>query len=493
MNFEHQVILPDANAVIHSLRSIGYSIETAIADIIDNSIDADAKEIKADMVWTSQNDYIRIEDDGFGMDEETLVQAMKIGSHNPLDQRGRKILGRFGMGLKTASFSIGKRLTVKSKTTEGMSFTRCWDLDYIGETNNWTLLMQPFNKESEELLGEITGESGTIVLIENLDRLVNAPFTEKKANKFFNKIGDVEKHLSMVFHRFLEGPGKVSLKLNGNVLVPWDPFLTREFATQELPEEKQRVKDDVVSIQSYVLPHHTKLSTEAYEQGGGPRGWLEQQGFYIYRNKRLLVAGSWLNLFSRSEAYKLARIKVDISNESDFEWQIDIKKSSAKPPQELQPLIRKIAEKTREKSYDVFYHRGIKSAVSNKTSNAVEHVWEQVTNRSQTVFKLNRNNSLVKEMIERNDDLAKQLKFYLFHVEEYCPANIIRYNALQSQEEIKEAVSLEDRNRMNLLVNMFKEMEMRFEDIIDQILNYDSFKKYEVAELKSITEEIYGG
>ncbi|HDX9508666.1 TPA: ATP-binding protein [Bacillus cereus] len=493
MDPKHEIILPNANAMIQSLRSIGYSVETAIADIIDNSIDASAHNIKVDMVWTAEKAYIRIEDDGIGMSEKELIQAMKIGSHNPLTKRGRTSLGRFGMGLKTAAFSIGKRLTVRSKVTEGMTFTRCWDLDYIEKTNNWSLLMQPFNDTSTKNLGEIQGQSGTVVLIENLDRIINTSFTETKATKFFNRIEDVGKHLSMVFHRFLEGPRKIELKLNENTLTPWDPFLIKEFATQELPEEKLQIKGDIVSIQSYVLPHHTKLDAESYERAGGPKGWLDQQGFYIYRNRRLLVSGSWLNLFGRGEAYKLARIKVDISNESDFEWQIDIKKSSARPPQELLPFLKKIGEKTRGKSYDVFYHRGIKSTIKKKKSNEIEYVWEQVNHKNQTIFKLNRSNSLIKELISREDDLSKQLKFYLFHVEEYCPANIIRYHISQTPQEIKEPVPLEELKRMKLLVNMFKEMGMEFKDITDQILNYDSFKKYEVKELKKILEEIYGG
>ncbi len=142
----------------------------------------------------------------------------------------------------------------------------------------------------------------------------------------------VEDHLAMVFHRFLEGANKIQIYLNGNNISPWDPFSSKEIATQELPPESVLVKDDIVIIQPYILPHHTKLTQIEYEKAAGPKGWLEQQGFYIYRNKRLLVAGSWLHLFGREESSKLARVKLDITNKSDFNWQIDIKKYKCKTP-----------------------------------------------------------------------------------------------------------------------------------------------------------------
>ncbi|MDQ0253362.1 hypothetical protein J2S74_000734 [Evansella vedderi] len=487
-NENHEIILPDATAVIQSLRSIGYSIEAAIADIIDNSIDAKATIIKVDMIWTEEEvNYIRIEDNGFGMDENTLVQAMKIGSKNPLNNRENRILGRFGMGLKTASFSLGKRLTVKTKETSGSENVRCWDLDYIKDTNNWSLLKVPFNHESEELLGDIESDSGTIVLIEVLDRVIDQPYSRRKINKFYNSIRDVENHLSMVFHCFLEGVQKIDLFLNGNKVLPWDPYLSKELATQELPEERQRVGDDIITIQPFVLPHHTKITTGTFEEYAGPKGWLEQQGFYVYRNKRLLVAGSWLHLFSREEAYKLARIKVDITNKSDFNWQIDIKKSHAKPPQEIISLLKRVAEKVRERSHEVFYHRGTKSIVKKHNKTNIEHVWEQITRRNKTLFKLNRNHTLLKDLISSNKEIEDKLNYYLFHVEEYSPANIVRYNTFQIEKDEKlEKITIEDSQRMNMLVRMFLDLKYEKPDIIEQVLNYDTFKQYKKESIQDL-------
>lgn len=487
---DSEIVVPDAAPLINSLRAIGYSLETAIADIIDNSIDAKSTIIKIDMVWDSEKSYIRIQDNGFGMDEQELLLAMKIGSVHPNTERKQGILGRFGMGLKTASFSIGKRLTVLTKKN-GKSFIRCWDLDYIASSNNWSLIKKPFNSNSGELLDKIETVTGTVVLIEELDRVIDFPFTDKKVQKFYNKIRLVEEHLAMVFHRFLEGPNRIQIYLNGNQVKPWDPFLTHEIATQELPPESISIKGDIVRIQPYILPHHSKLTQDEYDQASGPRGWLEQQGFYIYRNKRLLVAGSWLHLFSREEAYKLARIKIDITNRSDFEWQIDIKKSNAKPPQELISLLRKIGEKTRKKSHEVFYQRSIRK--TSKNSSIMDHIWEQVSTKNNSYFRLNRSNSYLKKLFETNDEYLAKLKFYLFHVEEYCPANLVSFNVNQPSKAVEEKISNEHINKIKVLLEIFRESDLSLDEIIDQIVSYDSFSLCSKDELIKTVYELAGG
>lgn len=489
-SFDSEIVLPDAAPLINSLRAIGYSFETAIADIVDNSIDAKASVIKIDMVWDSDKSYVRIEDNGFGMSEDELLIAMKVGSVNPNYERKQGLLGRFGMGLKTASFSLGKRLTVLTKKGE-QSFTRCWDLDYIADTNKWSLLKSPFNSQSSGILHSVENTSGTVVLIENLDRVVEEPYTPKKAQKFYNKIGLVEDHLAMVFHRFLEGPSKIQIYLNGNKVVPWDPFSSKEIATQELPPESVLIKDDIVMIQPYILPHHTKLTQTEYEKAAGPKGWLEQQGFYIYRNKRLLVAGSWLHLFGREESYKLARIKLDITNTSDFTWQIDIKKSNAKPPQELIGILRKIGEKTRKKSHEVFYQRSVSKSPENNMIN--DYIWEQVSTKTNSYFRLNKNNSYLKDLFDSNEDFVAKLKFYLFHVEEYCPANLVSFNINQPTATRVEEITPEQKKKIKMLIDIFRENNYSLDEIIEQLANYNSFSFQSKEELKSIVYEIIGG
>lgn len=232
------------------------------------------------MIWNDDKSYIRIEDDGDGMLESELVSAMRLGSKDPSAERGNKELGRFGMGLKTASFSLGKRLTVATRS-DGQFNIRCWDLDTVNATNEWKLRKHTF-EDSIIHLGSLSSNSGTIVLIEKLDKLILPPYTGHKKNKFYRQIGTLENHLRMVFHRFLAGSQKVNLILNGNEISPWDPFYTKLQYTHEMGEETIIVDHKRIVIEGYVLPHHSKMIKELYEEAKGPDGWYEQQGFYIY-------------------------------------------------------------------------------------------------------------------------------------------------------------------------------------------------------------------
>ncbi|MDQ0417086.1 hypothetical protein J2Z48_001258 [Croceifilum oryzae] len=489
---QFEIAIPDATPLIQSIRSIGYNLETAIADIVDNSIDANANIVKIDIIWNEGKSYIRIEDDGCGMNEGELVQAMRLGSKNPNEKRNPKDLGRFGMGLKTASFSIGKKLTVMTKQGSQL-FSRCWDIDVIAETNQWTLLKE-ITQESREVMGDIQSHSGTVVLIEKLDKIVSLPVTYRKQKKFLRHIKDVEDHLQLVFHRFLESQTPITILLNNHKLVSWDPFLTTEMATQEMPEERVTVAGDTVVIQPYVLPHHSKLSKENYRIAGGVKGWFEQQGFYVYRNRRLLVAGGWLGLFSKEESYKLGRIKIDIGNLVDFHWQIDIKKSTARPPQELVDIFKKVGEKARSTSYKVFYYRGSYfRSKGNELSTEIEYVWEQVFRNGKLHFILNRHNLLFKKVFEAERITQEALETYLFYVQEYCPSNIISYapNTLATgQIEKLQEIAENHKIVMHSVIQLLREQGISDNGIVNQILQFSDFTVYSQKSIEKLLKEV---
>ncbi len=303
--------------MLESLRAFGYTIQTAIADLIDNSISAETKNVWLQFDWDGSESCISIRDDGKGMTEEELVNAMRLGSRDPLQQRDAKDLGRFGLGLKTASFSQCRRLTVRTKAVAQNSAIRRWDLDYVGQTGEWRLLRSGASGSEKRLTALEQMESGTVVLWESIDRVVGGTKTDdsKDHSRFLEMIEDVEKHLAMVFHRFLERKNKLQIWINQRLIEPWNPFLTNEKATQWLPEENLYFQEDRVVVQPYVLPHHSKVDSQTYEKATGPNGWNAQQGFYIYRNERMLVTGDWLGLgLQRDEHCKLARIQVDLPN-----------------------------------------------------------------------------------------------------------------------------------------------------------------------------------
>jgi len=216
-------INPNISNFIISLRDIGYSFDTALADIIDNSISANAKIIK--IFASAEDKKAAIIDDGTGMSQAELIEAMRLGSKNPHEERHSNDLGRFGLGLKTASFSQCKKLTVISKYN-GHTFGYRWDLEYISKNNKWLLQEIKINQYENELWYEkLTGlSSGTIVVWEDIDRYEEEVFNIK--------LSDLNEHLALVFHRFLEGEFfnmmvVIELKLSHILLLYWHIFLIK--------------------------------------------------------------------------------------------------------------------------------------------------------------------------------------------------------------------------------------------------------------------------
>jgi len=393
----YDVAQPEPAALVESLRAFGYSLRTAIADLVDNSIAAKAKNVWIHFEWNGSASRITIKDDGEGMIEDGLIVAMRPGSQSPLEERSPKDLGRFGLGLKTASFSQCRRLTVISKVMNGNMAARCWDLDYVNKTKEWRLL-KTINPEPLELLGESIPDHGTIVLWQKMDRVTGQakPDDDKAYKRFLEGADKVKQHLEMVFHRYLERPNGLKIWINGNSVSPWDPFLRGEKATQELPAEKLICDGREFTVLPYILPHQSKISQDLHRRAAGPQGWHAQQGFYVYRNERLLVDGDWLGLgFQKEDHYKLARIQIDLPNSMDGEWQIDVKKSRAKLPGYLKSDLKRIANLTRERAVDIYRHRG--KVMARQNAQNFVFLWEQKMRHGKFFYSINREHPLVQQ------------------------------------------------------------------------------------------------
>jgi anti-sigma regulatory factor (Ser/Thr protein kinase) len=323
---KYDIVRPDAESFLQSARSYGYSIDTAIADIIDNSITASATEIKIIFGVDQFSSFVRIEDNGVGMNEAQLKNAMKIGSFNPLDNRQENDLGRFGLGLKTASFSQCRRLTVKTKNKKEVEYTRCWDLDLVAKEKDWILLRECVDKNSEKNLAKISNKiSGTIILWEKLDRLDESVELKSKKEHFYRKFDNVKKHLGLTFHRFIE-EGEITIIINNDLVEAVNPFhVSEKVPSTELPEEHLSINGQDIMIQPFILPHESKISIDERKNLEIIKGWTDHQGIYLYRNKRLISDGTWLDLnFRKKESQRLCRIRIDIPNTLDKEWQIEI-------------------------------------------------------------------------------------------------------------------------------------------------------------------------
>ena len=428
---------PRAVAMLESLRGLGYSTAAALADIIDNSISAGACEVRVDFAWTGQDSRITVTDDGRGMDDPELESAMRLGDKNPLDARSAHDLGRFGMGLKTASFSQCRRLTVAT-VKNGVASCLRWDLAALAANpgSDWLLFEGPANG-SEPFVSGIDGKaSGTVVLWESLDRIVTRGFT---ADDFNDVIDKVESHLAMVFHRMLKGPrARLTLLLNGRAVEPWDPFMAGHPAKPwSSPIAKIQTDIGAVEVQCHVLPHRDKLSDDEFNANAGPGGWTAQQGFYVYRNERLLVAGGWLGLgapraWNREEAHRLARIRLDIPNTADAEWKIDVRKSTARPPVTLKPWLTRLANDTRERARHVFAFRG--TPTPGLGNIPVEQAWRLERPKSGMRYRIEEKHPAVSAVLDSAGALLPMVKAMLKVIEETVPVQRIWIDTAEQKE-----------------------------------------------------------
>jgi hypothetical protein len=432
--------IPEASSMIETFRAIGYNIETAIADIIDNSISANAKNIWINFNWNGSKTSLYIKDDGIGMNDSELIQAMRPGSKNPLQDRNEKDLGRFGLGLKTASFSQARKLTVISKKTDYKSDYWTWDLDFVNKTGNWNLIKYLPDENLEIEISKLT--TGTIVLWNDIDRVVKdlSKDDSKAEYKFHQTMEQVKKHLAMVFHKFIE-KGKINIYFQDKKVIAWNPFLINESATQIFPEEK--IQNGKVTIEGFVLPHKSKISEETYKNAEGVKGWNEQQGFYIYRNERLLLAGDWLGLFRKEEHYKLTRIQIELPNTLDESWQIDIKKSVARPPIVFREQIKAYALKVRQQAVEVYRHKG--KTVKQIAGQKFIPLWVDHKRGDKWFYKINRENPILAKIKEHAKiDSDKAIEMLLRFIEETIPSKSIYIK--ESEQPELQGTPFEDTN-----------------------------------------------
>ena len=387
-NFQNQVrevdTPPYAAALVEGHRDFGYSLETALADIVDNAITAEAGIVNLVADTVAEDPWIALADDGRGMAEPELIEAMRLGSKNPTNERGTEDLGRFGLGLKSASFSQCRCLSVLTRKNGKASCAR-WDLDRVANRNDWSLEL--INNPETVTGYDLLPETGTVIVWENLDRL-SGGYTHDQTKRigYLNaQLTGAEHHLQRVFHRFLDGAiPRMKLSLNGRALKPIDPMAAMHPATQKDPDDTLCFENGTVHIRCYTLPHHKRMTKEAWEEIGGPEGHLKSQGLYVYRENRLIIAGSWLGLTRQTELTKLCRISVDIPNTMDSEWKIDVKKSSAQLPPVVRERLKKVVERFVGTSKRTYRNRGRKLVDETRFP-----FWNRVRRDDQIIFRPN--------------------------------------------------------------------------------------------------------
>lgn len=425
-NPKYEIARPEPESFLQSARSFGYSVDTAIADLIDNSITAKASKIKITYGIDRYTSFVRIEDNGKGMTEKELFNAMKIGSFNPLQPRHESDLGRFGLGLKTASFSQCRRLTVKTRNKSGKEFIRCWDLDFVADKKDWVLLLHCADKISEKNLSDFSFDgSGTIILWEKLDRLVESEELTSNKEHFYRKFDNVRKHLGITFHRFIEEE-RISITVLDSEIEAINPFnISADVPSLELAEEQLSINRQPICIQPFILPHESKLSDKERKNLEIIKGWVEHQGIYLYRNKRLIADGTWLDLdFRKKESQRLCRIRIDIPNTLDTEWQIDVKKASAKIPDVIRKRIKLICFSSLEKAIKVYTQRGayIKRKGEKKE---IVYLWKARQKHGKRYYEVNKDHPIYQLINEYLESDAYIFNDYIKLIGESLPINFI--------------------------------------------------------------------
>lgn len=466
---------PYAPTLIESTRAIGYSLEAAVADIIDNSIAANADKVDI-FFFPIDGAYIAILDNGNGMNEEELDLAMQYGSKNPSEVRDTNDLGRFGLGLKTASLSQCRCLTVVTKQGDIVQGRR-WDIDHVTEVGDWSLLVL----DEKEMLAIpqfdslLQCETGTLVVWQKLDRLKAGEI--KFELVLGRKIDDVREHLALVYHRYLSGENgiiKLKLSINNETVLPLDPFLKNK-STQPMDDEVLVVHGQKIIVRPYILPHPSRMSLEEKKQLGGNDGLRKQQGFYVYRNKRLLVWGTWFRMMRQGDLSKLARIQVDIPNTLDELWTLDIRKSSALPPAEVRENLKVIINRIADRSKRTWTFRGKK-----EISDTTIHVWNRMKNTQGGIYyEINRDYPMIKQIILQNQDLEKPLHFLFQQIERGLPLNQL-YVDLNNDEQLRNEQIQEDADIAFALYSMIEPSNTTDEKmvILDVMSGIEPFSAY---------------
>lgn len=463
--------IPPAKSLIFGLRCIGYSFSTALADIIDNSVSAKAKNI---LILSNPDDdpYIAIFDDGQGMGKKELDNAMTLGSDRENKDDNDIELGRFGLGLKSASFSQCLKLTVVSKNCNKLNAYR-YDLDKIQDKNEW--ILDELDSTEISKLPEIDrlqkSKSGTLVIWQKFDKIEEG--SKSFVDSFASAIYSAKQHVELVFHRFYDD---INIEFNGHKIERRDPFLSC-FPSRIQVGRKQNisVNDSYIEVTPFVLPYANTLTEEEKKILGNPKSIYDDQGFYIYRNKRLIIWGSWLHMNIRSEFNKLARVRVDIPSSLDSMWMLDVKKSSAKIPDLIKEQLRISIKDSIIRSKREIKFPGIKE------QEAELPLWRRINlHNGEVKYEINReDNPLYLQLTEVLDkDQIKLFNAYIDKIEQFIPKGLIVSDNADSIKILNSEEQLEDEKLVEEILEYSKH-SMNPVLCVELMLKSQAYKKIE--------------
>ncbi len=476
-----------ARALMTGLRAIGYSFSTAVADIIDNSVSAEATEIRIYSDPLADIPYFCILDNGCGMSSKELDNAMLPGSDREEKEDSETELGRFGLGLKSASLSQCREFTVASKKygkIRAMSF----DLDVIEEENK--LLLKQLNNEEIKDLPNIDlldkYESGTIVIWTKFDKIEDN--ASRFEDSFREMVAESKKHVELVFHRFYNS---ISIYYNNKRVERRDPFLLDSVGRQQtgrVTTIQVEGSNSSIVVTPYTLPFANTLTSEEKALLGNPKSIFDEQGFYLYRNKRLITWGSWMRMGIRSELNKLARIQVDIPSTLDSVWMLDVKKSSARIPDKIKGWIKIAVEDSVVRSKRTTKFPGVKE------QSATFKVWDRIDEHEGKIkYQINRQNPVIVALNESLGEKEKNLlEMLLSQMECYLPKYSIINDSNDSLNIVNSGVDAEEERLIDEIVEVISFLDQeKQEKMFDTLFMMESYQKIQKRK-EEVHRRIFG-
>jgi hypothetical protein len=488
---------PNPEYLIKSIAEQGYSLETSLADLMDNSISASADKIEVLIDMDSEPFRLFLADNGDGMTEEELSANMQFPSNSPENLRDSLDLGRFGLGMKTASFSQTRKFTVLSKKRGTSEYSgRTWDVDYLRE-NGWRIiinsqdeidiLLSQYSSLSTEYLNAFQGyEPNTIVIWNGLYKFEDylSPKNRKVALK--KEITEVTSdYLSLVFHRFMERSEKsLSIRINNSIVEPFNPFPEEEKDFRQIEPKQTAFQADFIKIEGFVLPARAiaEASKSLTKWTTKYRGLMDMEGLYIYRADRIILFGGWNGMIKKAPRLQLARLRVEVGNSVDNLLHLNVAKSQIVVPHELRNAFESYIDELRYEAEREFYNRGIRKFSGTKAQDHMQ-LFERNSSDKGSVLELNPHFPLIKDLACSLDrEKSSKLKLLLRMIN-------TRVNNIRHVFEEKEFLGIEEKDGLSI-----SELEDNINDLLSNGITGDMIKENIIPHLgfkySTIPEEI---
>lgn len=457
-NIQSEVADPNPEYLIKSIAEQGYSLESSLADLMDNSISANANKIEVLVKMEEEPFTLFIADNGNGMEEEELKASMQFPSNSPEVERNVFDLGRFGLGMKTASFSQTRCFTVLSRKKGAKTFSgRTWDVNYLKQVGKWRLLVknqeeiakliEQYRSLSEGHLNRFEKfDANTIVVWQGLYKFENYLEEDNRQSALKKQITEVTSdYLSLVFHRYMERKtNPLQIRINNNLISPFNPFPTTITDFRPIEFKQKHFRTDTIKIEGFVLPSRSIDESQSISIWTTKnRSLMDMEGIYIYRADRLIHFGGWNGLIKKAPRLQLARLRVDIGNSVDHLFHLNVAKSQIEIPHDLTAAFEKYIDELKTQAEREFFNRDIRRFSSNRKEDNVQ-LFERKASNKGTLLEVNNSFPLLKSLMS---ELKK---------EQLTKLNLVirmintRINKIRQTHEEKAFVGIEEKDGLSL-------------------------------------------